>query len=94
MAELTPAEGTNQATYCCAPEQPASGPDIREQVRQRYAAAASTVTSGDAGAGCCVPSETFDGGSDVFGAALYGLGDREQIPIIRARVPESIPAPS
>jgi SAM-dependent methyltransferase len=80
MAELTPAEGTNQATSCRAPEQPASGPDIREKVRQRYAAAASTVTSGDAGAGCCAPSETFDGGSDVFGAALYGLGDREQIP--------------
>jgi SAM-dependent methyltransferase len=58
----------------------ASGSDIREQVRQRYAAAALTVTSGDAGAGCCAPSETFDGGSDVFGAALYALGDREQIP--------------
>ncbi len=30
--------------------------------------------------GCCAPSDTFDGGSEVFGAALYALGDREQIP--------------
>jgi ubiquinone/menaquinone biosynthesis C-methylase UbiE len=54
--------------------------DIRETVRERYAAAAAQVTSTDPGAGCCSPSETFDGGSDVFGAALYALGDREQLP--------------
>jgi arsenite methyltransferase len=56
------------------------GSDIREQVRQRYAAAALQVTSTDAGAGCCAPSETFDGGSEIFGAALYAMSDREQIP--------------
>ena len=54
--------------------------DIREQVRERYAAAAKQVTTTDPGAGCCAPSETFDGGSEVFGAALYAIGDREQIP--------------
>ena len=54
--------------------------DIREQVRERYAAAAVQVTSTGPGAGCCAPSETFDGGSEVFGAALYALGDREQLP--------------
>jgi len=54
--------------------------DIREQVRERYAAAALEVTIGDPGSGCCAPSETFDGGSEVFGAALYALDDREQIP--------------
>jgi arsenite methyltransferase len=54
--------------------------DIREQVRERYAAAALQVTTTDPGAGCCAPSDTFDGGSEVFGAALYALGDREQIP--------------
>jgi arsenite methyltransferase len=32
------------------------------------------------GAGCCAASQTFDGGSEVFGAALYALGDREQLP--------------
>jgi len=54
--------------------------DIRELVRERYAAAATHVTSADPGPGCCAPSETFDGGSEVFGAALYALGDREQVP--------------
>ena len=54
--------------------------DVREQVRERYAAAATQVTASDPGAGCCAPSDTFDGGSEVFGAALYALGDREQLP--------------
>ncbi|HXD55094.1 MAG TPA: arsenite methyltransferase [Solirubrobacteraceae bacterium] len=54
--------------------------DVRERVRARYAAAALQVAKTDPGAGCCAPSETFDGGSEVFGAALYELGDREQIP--------------
>ena len=54
--------------------------EIRETVRERYAAAAVRVTSTDPGRGCCAPSETFDGGSEVFGAALYAIGDREQIP--------------
>jgi arsenite methyltransferase len=54
--------------------------DVREQVRERYAAAATQVISTDPGAGCCAPSETFDGGSEVFGAALYELGEREQLP--------------
>ena len=52
--------------------------DVREQVRERYAAVQVTTT--DPGAGCCAPSETFDGGSEVFGAALYVLGDHEQLP--------------
>jgi ubiquinone/menaquinone biosynthesis C-methylase UbiE len=56
------------------------GTDIREQVRERYAAAALQVTTTDPGAGCCAPSDAFDGGSEVFGAALYAIGDREQIP--------------
>jgi arsenite methyltransferase len=54
--------------------------DVREHVRERYAAAAVQVGSSDPGAGCCAPSETFDGGSEVFGAALYELGDHEQLP--------------
>ena len=49
-------------------------------MRERYAAAALQVTTTDPGAGCCAPSDTFDGGSEVFGAALYAIGDREQIP--------------
>jgi hypothetical protein len=50
---------------CCDPSHGAGcacaagkgAPDIREQVRQRYAAAALQVTSTDPGAGCCAPSE-------------------------------------
>lgn len=65
---------------CAAGTATAQAGDIREQVRERYAAAAVQVTSTDPGAGCCAPSETFDGGSEVFGAALYALGDHEQLP--------------
>ena len=49
-------------------------------MRERYAAAALQVANTDPGAGCRAPSETFDGGSEVFGAALYALGDHEQLP--------------
>jgi len=66
----------SEACGCGEPTQPS---DVREQVRKRYAAAAQ-VTTTDPGAGCCAPSETFDGGSEVFGAALYALGDHEQLP--------------
>jgi arsenite methyltransferase len=55
--------------------------DVRERVRERYAAAATLLTTtADPGRGCCAPSETFDGGSEVFGAALYALGDRQEVP--------------
>jgi arsenite methyltransferase len=84
MAELeTTCCGPEGCEPCgCAPSAPTegSGSDIREQVRERYAAAALQVTATDPGAGCCAPSDTFDGGSEVFGAALYALGDREQVP--------------
>ncbi len=71
---------------CCDPSHgegcgcAAGTTDIRETVRERYAAAAVQVTTTDPGAGCCAPSGTFDGGSEVFGAALYALGDHEQLP--------------
>jgi SAM-dependent methyltransferase len=64
----------------CAAGNADDSPDIRERVRERYAAAAEQVTTTDPGAGCCAPSETFDGGSEVFGAALYAIGDRDQLP--------------
>jgi arsenite methyltransferase len=69
MAELIPPEANASDT-----------PDIREQVRERYAAAALDVAATDPTASCCAPNGTFDGGGDLFGAALYGLGDRDQIP--------------
>jgi hypothetical protein len=38
---------------------------VREQVRERYAAAAKQGPSTEPDAGCCAPSETFDGGKDA-----------------------------
>ena len=44
--------------------------DIRETVRERYAAAA--LAAGDRDAGCCGPVSTTDStGAEVFGAVLY-----------------------
>jgi arsenite methyltransferase len=72
--------GHGEGCGCAAGALEVPKSDVREQVRERYAAAATQVVSTDPGAGCCAPSETFDGGSDVFGAALYDLGDREHLP--------------
>jgi arsenite methyltransferase len=68
MAELTAANTSTQTS------------DVRERVRERYAAAATRATTTDPGAGCCAPSKNFDSGSEVFGAALYALSDHEQLP--------------
>jgi arsenite methyltransferase len=63
---------------------------VREQVRARYAAAATKVTSGQGGCGCGQPA---DCGCDAgccgtaataeepgFGAELYAALDRDQLP--------------
>lgn len=50
--------------------------DLRETVRQRYAAAAVQVTQG--GTGCCGP-ETVDI-DESFGASLYDAEERDQLP--------------
>jgi arsenite methyltransferase len=74
------ADCCGQQSGCgCAAGSNDSG-DVREQVRARYAEAAVQVTSTDPGAGCCALSETFDSGGEIFGAALYELGDREALP--------------
>jgi len=68
--------------------------ETREQVRVRYAAAASAVTRGsrdalalvDAGQSCCSPSENASccGGAgevdDAFGAALYSADEQGELP--------------
>ncbi|MFL5922241.1 MAG: arsenite methyltransferase [Gaiellaceae bacterium] len=46
---------------------------LREQVRERYAEAARTVTTG--GSGCC-----GDSGSADFGESLYSAGQRGELP--------------
>ena len=74
-----------------------TGPDIRERVRQRYAAAATAVAE-STGSGCCGPSAAIAGcgpdiastdkhGNEVFGATLYDdAGD----PALRAAVDASL----
>jgi SAM-dependent methyltransferase len=60
---------------------------IREQVRARYAAAATAVTSGSA-ASCCGPSDGCCGPAadavqeldESFGADLYGAGEQAEVP--------------
>jgi arsenite methyltransferase len=53
--------------------------ELRDRVRDRYAAAATTVMSGRGSASCCGPTvlET----DDTFGSSLYTAGDRDSLPI-------------
>ena len=63
---------------------------LREQVRERYAVAAMTVTSGHGTASCCATTSA-EGGSccgpavlevdDTFGNALYAAKDRDSLPL-------------
>jgi arsenite methyltransferase len=80
--------GAGSSCGCSAGE--AKTQDVRETVRERYAAAALSVTEGRVA--CCGPSVAVGGscgcGTDVpdacageeFGAALYAEGDRKQLP--------------
>jgi hypothetical protein len=52
--------GHEEGCGCAAGSEPIQATDVREQVRERYAAAAVQVTTTDPGAGFCAPSETFD----------------------------------
>jgi SAM-dependent methyltransferase len=68
--------------------------ELREQVRTRYAAAATAVTRGsadalqivDAAQSCCAPTDNASccGGSgevdDAFGAALYSAAEQRELP--------------
>jgi SAM-dependent methyltransferase len=79
QAQATCCEPADKAD-CCTPAATTCGcgastdteQDIREAVREKYAAAAAAV-----GTGCCDPaSRTTDAaGREVFGAALYDDGD-------------------
>ncbi len=63
---------------------------LRDHVRERYAAAAMTVTSGHGTASCC-DDTCAEGGSccsptvlevdDTFGSALYAATDRDSLPV-------------
>jgi arsenite methyltransferase len=63
---------------------------VREQVRERYATAAITVTSGQGTASCCDDSGGHGGSccgptvpevDDTFGSALYAATDRDSLPV-------------
>jgi arsenite methyltransferase len=64
---------------------------LREQVRQRYAAAAITVSSGQGHASCCDDGCCGDAGGccgpttleidDTFGSALYSARERDSLPV-------------
>ena len=67
--------GTSAAggTCGCTAGEAEEAADIRERVRDRYAAAAQAVAGGGAGSCGCAPVTTLDAdGEQVFGAALYG----------------------
>jgi ubiquinone/menaquinone biosynthesis C-methylase UbiE len=78
MAELT-SSSTTASACCSAGQQGALSPggDVREQVRQRYAAAAREVDDASQ-AGCCGVGASDKQGRQVFGAALYSQEDSEQ----------------
>jgi SAM-dependent methyltransferase len=68
------------------PEQLTLPEEVREAVRERYAAAAGQATAG--GASCCGPAEGSCGWTsalveeerEVFGASQYGEGERGELP--------------
>ncbi|HZU59425.1 MAG TPA: arsenite methyltransferase [Solirubrobacteraceae bacterium] len=58
---------------CAAGESPEETQDIRETVREKYAAAARAVAEQQSSESCCGPISLTDGDEhQVFGAALYG----------------------
>jgi len=75
MAELTPLPTSS----CCSSDRPETGErtpatpdDLRETVREKYAAAARAVTEQRTESSCCSSIDlTAADGTPVFGAALY-----------------------
>ncbi|MGC7100685.1 arsenite methyltransferase [Amycolatopsis lurida] len=55
-----------------------AAPDLRETVRERYAAAARTVTTGGTANDCCGPAAIEI--DDNFGATLYTPTERDELP--------------
>ena len=56
--------------------------ELRETVRERYAAAALATTDPAAAAGCCEPNPAgiTDEQAELFGAGLYADGERDELP--------------
>ena len=63
---------------CCSSAGGPEAGDVREAVRARYAAAAASVGEGE---GCCASAGALsEEEAEVFGAGLYGEGDRSKLP--------------
>jgi ubiquinone/menaquinone biosynthesis C-methylase UbiE len=79
MAELTTADSSPTASCCSGSEVvPAAAEDIRETVREKYAAAARAVAEQSGPSSCCGPVSLTDADeAHVFGATLYADGDTE-----------------
>jgi arsenite methyltransferase len=88
-AQETCCEPSDKAECCgtaggcgCSAGREASGPtdDVQEAVRERYAAAAATVTEND-GASCgCGGGALSEEQKAVFGAGLYEGAERDELP--------------
>ena len=68
-------EGHGNGCGCTAGAAPATGPEIRETVREKYAAAARAAAEGSASA-CCSPADE----TGVFGAAVYSESGQREAP--------------
>ncbi|MGD9734903.1 MAG: arsenite methyltransferase [Solirubrobacterales bacterium] len=79
MAELSRRSSAEKG--CAAGPSTADADDVREAVRIRYAAAATSVGSvGEAGASCCSPEAALtEEEAQAFGAGLYG-DERAELP--------------
>jgi arsenite methyltransferase len=67
----------------CAAGQPTSvsADELRETVRERYAAAALRTSDPIAAAGCCADGAVItDEQAELFGAGLYAAGERDELP--------------
>lgn len=69
--------GTGNAREGCGCSAGLEATDVREAVRERYAAAALATASPQQAAGCCASgvATTDEHGNEVFGAALYNDPD-------------------
>jgi arsenite methyltransferase len=67
---------------CAAGPSTTDAETLREAVRERYAAAALATTDPTVVAGCCGPDAAAiaDEQAELFGAGLYGDGERDELP--------------
>ena len=65
----------------CAAGRPVDSATLRETVRERYAAAAAQVASGEQASDCCDPGAIVtDEQAEQLGAALYAADERGELP--------------